>query len=54
MWVELLATAGRIPGYINSTQQALMRRLYTTPPESYWLGDHLVPAQQIARDRMPA
>ncbi|NYI95914.1 ADP-ribose pyrophosphatase YjhB (NUDIX family) [Streptomonospora nanhaiensis] len=48
VWLELLHAAGRLE--VTQTGRALARRLYTTPPQEYWLGEDegLVPAAQLA------
>ncbi|MBB4929202.1 ADP-ribose pyrophosphatase YjhB (NUDIX family) [Lipingzhangella halophila] len=50
VWLELLHTAGVV--YVVDLQRVLLRRLYTTPPESYWMGDRLVSAAQVATRRV--
>lgn len=52
VWVELLHLTRRLPVLLLPGDLALVRRLYTTPPESYWLEDRLVDAATVARDRV--
>ncbi len=48
VWLEHLTTTGRL--VVTEQDRALLRRLYTTPPQEYWLGEDegLVPAAQLA------
>lgn len=48
VWVEHLATAGRLE--ISESDRAMVRRLYTTPPDTYWTGERLVGAAELAAE----
>lgn len=54
VWMELLHTARRLPIHLSQRDLAMVRRVYTTPPHNYWNGERLVPAADVARDRVPA
>ena len=46
VWCHLLTTAGLLS--LTGAEVALVRRLYTTPPDAYWVTDRLVPATTVA------
>lgn len=46
VWCHLLTTAGLLD--LTGAEVALARRLYTTPPDAYWVTDRLVPATTVA------
>lgn len=46
VWVELLARTGDIT--VTEADRQAVARLYTTPPDTYWTGQDLVPAHQLA------
>ncbi|NYI99290.1 8-oxo-dGTP pyrophosphatase MutT (NUDIX family) [Streptomonospora nanhaiensis] len=50
VWLELLHVTRRLPLTLSPHELALVRRLYTTPPERYWAGGRLVDAATLARD----
>lgn len=45
VWCHLLTTAGLLS--LTGAEVALVRRLYTTPPDAYWVTDRLVPATTV-------
>ena len=46
VWCHLLTTAGLLS--LTGAEVAHVRRLYTTPPDAYWVTDRLVPATTVA------
>src|SRR5690606_24998675 len=46
VWCHLLTTAGLLS--LTGAEVAHVRRLYTAPPDAYWVTDRLVPATTVA------